>query len=352
PGARRDDGCRRVLAQPGALRRPRRRAARDGGSAAAGRTLVPGVSVRGQHRFSTPPGLPEFLRRRVPQDGATLIQQSQEFGAGFQQGRPCAGWHGQRQGTANRHADALADAAYHELKTDIANAGKNIQPICVRPTTDGGPFDFEVVYGHRRHRACLDLGIPVQAVIADVDDKGLFEAMERENRARKNLSAWEQGMMYRRALDSGLYASQRKLAEAIGVDLSLISKSLTLARLPETVIAAFTSPLDVQFRWAQPLSEALQRDPEGLTSRAKSIAADRGVLTSKQILDSLLNPKMQVLSGSTPSSSFRIGTAGKGASLTLEANGRALLRFDSGVLTPQRQQALVAWLETQLSAGN
>ena len=29
----------------------------------------------------------------------------------------------------------------------------------------------------------------------------LFEAMERENRARRNLSAWEQGMMYRRALE-------------------------------------------------------------------------------------------------------------------------------------------------------
>jgi ParB-like chromosome segregation protein Spo0J len=66
--------------------------------------------------------------------------------------------------------------------------------------------------------------------------------MERENRARKNLSAWEQGTMYRRALDEGLYPSQRKLAEALGVDISLVSKSLALARLPDAVVRAFRQP--------------------------------------------------------------------------------------------------------------
>jgi hypothetical protein len=63
--------------------------------------------------------------------------------------------------------------------------------------------------------------------------------MERENRGRKNLSAWEQGCMYRKALDEGLYPSLRKLAEAVKVDVSLVSKSLALARLPESVVAAF-----------------------------------------------------------------------------------------------------------------
>lgn len=251
---------------------------------------------------------------------------------------------------ANRHADALADKAFEELRADIASSGTNVQPICVRALAVGADpeADYELVFGHRRHRACLELGIPVQSIIADIDDKGLFEAMERENRARKNLSAWEQGMMYRRALDSGLYASQRKLAEAVGVDLSLISKSLALARLPDAVIEAFPSPLDVQFRWAQPLSEVLQRDPEGLVARAKDLQASKATLNARQVLDALLAPVDKALNRSTPVAERRVGRAGQGAVLAADTSGRMTLRFDPGVLTPEREAALIDWLTTQL----
>ncbi|WP_304305968.1 ParB/RepB/Spo0J family partition protein [Pseudacidovorax intermedius] len=253
---------------------------------------------------------------------------------------------------ANRHANALADKAFEELKADIASSGTNVQPVCVRALAVGADpsADYELVFGHRRHRACLELGIPVQAIIADIDDKGLFEAMERENRARKNLSAWEQGMMYRRALDNGLYPSQRKLAEAVGVDLSLISKSLALARLPDAVVEAFPSPLDVQFRWAQPLSEVLQRDPEGLVARAKELKAGKVALNAKQVLDALLGQADKVLNRSTTPAEKRLGRAGQGAVLAADAAGRMTLRFDPGVLTPAREAALIDWLNAQLGA--
>lgn len=252
---------------------------------------------------------------------------------------------------ANRHADALADKAFEELRSDIAANGGNVQPICVRALPAGtADADFELVYGHRRHRACKDLGLPVQAVITEVDDRGLFEAMERENRARKNLSAWEQGMMYRRALDSGLYPSQRKLAEAIGVDLALVSKSLALSRLPDAVIAAFPSPLDVQFRWAQPLGDALQRDPEGLVARAKQLSTQKGALTARQVLDGLLHQGGMAAVRSAPRPEIRIGKAGRGAVLGHDESGRAMLRFDAGVLTAEREQALIEWLQSALGA--
>ena len=48
--------------------------------------------------------------------------------------------------------------------------------------------------------------------------------------------------MYRKALADGLYCSLRRLAESLSVDVSLVSKSVSLARLPETVVAAFQSP--------------------------------------------------------------------------------------------------------------
>jgi len=252
---------------------------------------------------------------------------------------------------ANRHAAALADQAFEELKSDIAASGTNVQPICVRAlAATEGDVRFELVFGHRRHRACLELGLPVQAFVAELDDRALFEAMERENRARKNLSAWEQGMMYRRALDSGLYGSQRKLAESIGVDLALVSKSLALARLPDAVVGCFPSPLDIQFRWAQPLSEVLQRDPEGVVARAQAIKGSNAAMTAKQVLEALVNTAQPVLNRSTPQAEVRIGRAGKGAVLGRDDAGRSVLRFDPGVLTPERQQALIEWLRDSLDA--
>lgn len=251
---------------------------------------------------------------------------------------------------ANRHPDAFVGKHFEELRAEIAATGSNVQPICVRalPTGADPNADYELVFGHRRHRACLELGLLVQAVIAEVDDKGLFEAMERENRGRKNLSAWEQGMMYRRALDSGLYPSQRKLAEAVSVDLSLVSKGLALARLPDAVLEAFSSPLEVQFRWAQPLGEALQRDPEGLVRRAKSLLSQKGKLTGRQVFEHLTRSETEVLNGSTP----QAGSAAPASMVhfSRDGQGRAIVRFEAGVLTPEKEAALRTWIETQLGA--
>lgn len=259
---------------------------------------------------------------------------------------------------ANRHEHSYADQAFGELKADIAAAGMNVQPISVRVvklevlngSTPPSEPTYEVIFGHRRHRACLELGLPVQAMVTDVDDRTLFEAMERENRARKNLSAWEQGVMYRRALDEGLYPSQRRLAEAVGVDVSLVSKSLSLARLPEAVVAAFPSPLDIQFRWAQPLAEALQKDPDGVLVRAAKIKQSGQGASAAQVFAALVAaPESKVLNGSTPARRVIEGGAGRSAVLARDARGRVSVEFPAGALTESAEGELAAFIEKLLA---
>ena len=231
---------------------------------------------------------------------------------------------------ANRHEASFLDAAFAELKAEIAAAGGNVQPVSVRPVLNGstpGEAPYELVFGHRRHRACLELGLPLQALVTDMDDRALFEAMERENRARKNLSAWEQGVMYKRALDEGLYPSQRKLSEALGVDVALVSKSLSLARLPDAVVGAFASPLEIQFRWAQPLSEALQKDPEGLIERA------RRARSSEQAL---------VLNRSTPQQRVIAAVGGKRAVMSKDSDGRLVIKVDPGLMSEAAEAQVAA----------
>jgi ParB family chromosome partitioning protein len=256
---------------------------------------------------------------------------------------------------SNRHADSFADAAFVELRADIESAGGNVQPVKVRPVLNGSTPDatvvaYEIVFGHRRHRACLDLGLPLLAMIAEVSDRELFETMERENRSRKNLSAWEQGRMYKRALDGGLYPSQRGLSQALGVDVSIVSKSLSLARLPDTIVAAFASPLEIQFRWAQPLAEVLQRDPDGVLARAAQVRAAAPALASAKVLAILLGmANLPVLNRSTPDQRVIQGSAGRQALMTRDSRGRVTIRFAAGVLSPALEAELASLVETVIS---
>lgn len=254
---------------------------------------------------------------------------------------------------ANRHETSFATAEFQALKAEIAAAGGNVQPIKVRPlpllnrSTPVTEGHFELIFGHRRHRACLDLGIPVLAAVEQASDVSLFEQMERENRGRKNLSAWEQGTMYRKALDEGLYASLRRLSEGLGVDVSLVSKSVTLARLPDAVVAAFASPLDIQFRWAAPLAEAVQKDPEGTLARARAIRAEGQTPRSAAGVFAVLvaAPGKGVLNGSTPSVLEVFKAGKKAATLASDSKGRAVVRFETGALPDGRRKALVKLLE-------
>ena len=170
---------------------------------------------------------------------------------------------------ANRLEASFQSDEFENLKDEIKSANGNIQPIKVRPIKSNLE-EFEIVFGHRRHRACLELGLPVLSVIEDLNDAELFTQMDRENRQRADLRPYEQGVMYARALDEGLFSSLRKLAESIGAEPGGVSKAITLAKLPKSILDAFVSPLDLQYRWAPKLTEALKTNPDLAFSKAEA----------------------------------------------------------------------------------
>lgn len=263
---------------------------------------------------------------------------------------------------ANRHDDSYRDAGYLALKAEVAAAGGNVQPIKVRPLAAAGqgvgPSNppvggsvprYEIVFGHRRHRACLELGLPVLALVEELPEQQLFVEMERENRARKDLSAWEQGMMYARALDQGLYPSNRQLAQAIGRDLGDVGKALALARLPLAVVQAFRSPLDLQYRWAKPLSDAQQRDPDGLVLRARALKAQVDQYTPKQIFEALVAAG-EPARAAPPAPDIGIRLGGRQvAVVTVDERGHTLVRF-AKPLGEERRRGLAQAVEAFLAA--
>lgn len=245
---------------------------------------------------------------------------------------------------ANRHNYSYSDANFLAFRAEIESAGGNVQPILVRKLV-GAETGYEVVFGHRRHRACLDLDMPVLAFVGDLSDKELFSMMERENRLRADLSPFEQGEMYRRALDEGLFPSLRKLSAELGVDASLVSKAVTIARLPVDVLACFDSPTLIQYRWGKELTEAIQKDPEGILSRGRQIRAATRKKTPRQIVDALI-ARPEVGQGSN-SDIKRNGVTV--AELVTKKNGSIEIRFVAGVIKPNDVATLRDKIEKLLS---
>lgn len=299
--------------------------------------------VRENERLKAAADEASILKSKVSELAADLAQWDGAWAT-----RPVDPKQIKRSKWANRHEHSFNDPDFLALKDEILSAGGNIQPIKIRLVgkDDGGDL-YEIVFGHRRHQACLDLNLPVLATIENVSDQGLFVEMDRENRSRKNLSPWEQGMMYLKALDDGLFSSQRKLAEAVGIDLSALGKALNLARLPSVVIQAFPSPLDIQYRWAKPLTDALSRDGNGVLSKAESLVAMNVKPVAKVVFEHLVNGLP--LGGRTvppPTEIIPIKTLGKQVGvLTVLPDGSVSVQLKSGVL-PKKRVAELAKLVT------
>ena len=237
---------------------------------------------------------------------------------------------------ANRLEDSFSNAEFAKLKQEIEEAGRNVQPIKVRPIPATEPQQYEIVYGHRRHRACLELGLPVWALIESLDDATMYVEMERENRDRADLSPYEQGQMYIKG--AALFGGMRKLAEKIHRDISDISRATSIAKLPETVLVAFPSKNDVQFRWAKPLTDACSAAPAQVEQRAKAIVQRRSSgerLSAQEVFAQLIDDSPNVVEPTEI-------VVGGAKVATLKADkGRVTVSFQKGALTTTQIESLV-----------
>ena len=207
---------------------------------------------------------------------------------------------------ANRHEESYRDEEFAELKAAIENTGGNVQPIKVRPHPNK-PDSYELVYGHRRHRACLELGIPVLAMVAAINDEQLFVEMDLENRARKNLRPYELGAHFERGLAKGVRPTLRELAALTGHNIAVISQALAIVRLPQEVLDAFTSPLDIQYRWASDLANACKDRLPEILETARVIKKLDPRPSAAEVFERLTRP---VAETDTQSSAYQVKLAG------------------------------------------
>lgn len=184
----------------------------------------------------------------------------------------------------------LRGPAFDRLKSAIERFGGNVQPIKVR-STDGPllPFTtgcepdlerFEVVFGYSRLLACLELGLPVYALVECLSDHQLAQQFVSEFSSHPSWRPWRLSLFVKRTIDGGLFPSLRRMADALAMDNSEAGLLYELASLPEVVRRAFAN-INFTPTHARKLILAFQRDPDSITRNAAMAGpAKRGTASS------------------------------------------------------------------------
>lgn len=137
-------------------------------------------------------------------------------------------------------AGGLADRLEHDpadharLLASLRDYGQQV-PVLVRPHP-AAPGRYRVVYGRRRIRALRELGLPVKALVRELDDVGAVLAQGQENTARRDLSFIEKANFARQMAEAGF--ERRIVCDALAIDKTVLSRMLSVTeRVPHGLIA-------------------------------------------------------------------------------------------------------------------
>lgn len=161
------------------------------------------------------------------------------------------------------------DQEYQELLEAIQARGQDT-PILVRPhPKEAGRYI--IVFGRRRLKVALELGLQVKSVIKQLDDTTAIVAQGQENAARSNLSFIEKSRFARRLSD--LSYGKDTIKAALAIDDTLLSRMLSVAELiPDAVLEAIGAAKGVgRDRW-----EELKKIVQTPTMAAKAVAFVEG----------------------------------------------------------------------------
>lgn len=225
----------------------------------------------------------------------------------------------------DRDPRAFADAAFEDLVRSIEEHGQ-ITPIEVRPSRTK-PDKYELIFGHRRHRACLRLGRKVRAIVRDAEDRQLVMRMEIENTKRKPLSAIEAARKFNSWLEAKLMTRQ-EICDSLGYTRAYMSQVLSLLSIPKEVLEALGDEREMSLRQGIRLAGAL-RDPE---ARQRAIARAPEIAASRQPLERRI---ALFCAPDAPRRSGRIADLkdpfGRTNATLAREDGRLVVRFHSSV---------------------
>ena len=248
---------------------------------------------------------------------------------------------------SSRHASAFCGFEFDELKQSMQAAGKNIQPILVRPRVNE-PGHYDLIFGERRHRVSLESkkSVQLRAIIDDsLDDVAAFFSSIRENSGRKGLSPLELGQQVLYGIDRKIFKNQEDAGRKLLKNKSVVSQAVAVASLPAEVISAFCSADSLQYRFSKVLADAVRLAPNLVKSEALKIKEGGEVLTPREVKIRLLRAAGQNVAPLNKKNALDIAFEGKKvAKMAFDTKGYPRVKLDFS-LDAVQQEALVALLK-------
>lgn len=232
---------------------------------------------------------------------------------------------------SSRHSSAFCGPDFDELTHSMQLAGKNVQPILVRPRRNA-PGHYDLIFGERRHRVAQESGesVELRAIVDDsLDDVAAFFSVLQENTGRKPLSPLELGQLILYGIERGIFKNQEDASRILRKSKGLVSRSVAVASLPAELISAFRSGDQIQYRYAKDLGDAVRLSPEKVKCEAIKIKEGGEVLTPIEVKLRLLCAAGENVARLNKKATLDVGIDGKQvAKLTFDKSGYAQVKLD------------------------
>jgi ParB family chromosome partitioning protein len=188
-----------------------------------------------------------------------------------------------------RDYNALTAETCQDLIDAIKAEGGQKIPALVRRVKDDANYEYEVIYGTRRHwtisylRAHSYPEMTFLAEVREIDDEAAFRLADIENRSRKDITELERARNYAMALPLHYGGKQARMAERLNLSPGWLSKMLSFASVPSQVLDAFANPGSLSLRQGYRLFQAAS-SPEGAKrtiAEAETISAEQRELAAR-----------------------------------------------------------------------
>lgn len=249
----------------------------------------------------------------------------------------------------NRAYELLSEENCRDLIDGIRAQGQQEFPAIVRRVKEGD-HEYEVICGARRHFAVSWLRannypqFRYLVEVRDLSDEEAFRLSDIENRDREDISDFERARDYANAI--GLYygGRQKAMADRLEVSESWLSRYLTLARLPEEVVAAFPTLREIRELHARLLKPLLAEAETraAVLAEAGAIVAERAaggpVLAAPHVVSRLKAAGQPSRPAAPAPQSYAAGDG----TLTLRRTGKRLVIEMPGDLSRDEIEAALA----------
>lgn len=224
---------------------------------------------------------------------------------------------------ANRHENEFGDI--DELVESLKTS-KQLQPALIRNhPTPHDKIKYEIIFGRRRHVACLRLGIPFLAIrkhLPNIQDA--IASQDAENKFRNNVSNFSNAKLYQRLLSDGIFKTEKELAEKLRLSPSTLNDLMAYAKIPDDVVSKIPNIHTLSKQIAVKLVQLIGKSEENHT-RVLEIAGKLGAsITSQVKLEQLFNKNSLKLSEPKATTSKTYNSNSGDKLFVFKADGRGL----------------------------